>query len=109
MLMVSTDSFFIRKADFDSWTIAFVFGAASTISLGLLFAATSDESPRAAFRRSPRALLTIAALASVSQIAFTAAVIRARAAGRPATAGSQHEYQSCKDNPSYFFHLLTSR
>jgi drug/metabolite transporter (DMT)-like permease len=74
MLMVSTDSFFIRKADFDSWTIAFVFGATSTITLGLLFRLTSGESARAAFRRAPRPLLTVAALASVSQIAFTAAV-----------------------------------
>jgi drug/metabolite transporter (DMT)-like permease len=74
MLLVSTDSFFIRKADFDSWTIAFYFGTFSTISLGLMYRFTADESPRAAFRRAPLPLLTVAALASTSQIAFTAAV-----------------------------------
>lgn len=74
MTLVSTDSFFIRKADFDSWTIAFYFGAFSTVALGLLYGFTSDESPLAAFRRAPRPLLTVAALAGLSQIAFTAAV-----------------------------------
>jgi len=74
MLLVSTDSFFIRAADFDAWTIAFVFGVASTISLGTLYLVTSDESPVAAFRRAPRPLILVALLASVSQIAFTAAV-----------------------------------
>ncbi len=72
--MVSTDSFFIRQADFDSWTIAFVFGVASTVVLSLVYAFTAPESAVSAFRRAPRPLLTVAALASVSQICFTAAV-----------------------------------
>jgi drug/metabolite transporter (DMT)-like permease len=74
MLLVSTDSYFIREADFDSWTIAFFFGLYSAIALSALYRFRADESPRDAFRRAPRPLLTVAALASTSQIAFTAAV-----------------------------------
>lgn len=77
MLLVSTDSFFIRRADFDAWTIAFVFGVASTITLSIAFAVTSRRSatsPAAALRRAPAALAGVVALSSATQIAFTAAV-----------------------------------
>ena len=53
MLLVSTDSLFIRTADFDAWTIAFVFGVASTITLAIVYRFTADESPAAAIRRAP--------------------------------------------------------
>lgn len=74
MLMVSTDSAFIRAADFDAWTIAFVFGAGSAISLSVVFALTSQESAAAALRRAPATIALLAVLAALSQIAFTAAV-----------------------------------
>lgn len=74
MLMVSTDSFFIRQADFDVWTIAFVFGIASTFSLLIVALLTSREPIHRAARRAPAALIGIALLASSSQIAFTGAV-----------------------------------
>lgn len=74
MLLVSTDSFFIRKADFDAWTISFVFGVASTIALGTYFIATTRESPRAALRREPWSLAGLAILSSATQISFVGAV-----------------------------------
>ena len=74
MLMVSTDSLFIRAADFDAWTIAFVFGVASTISLLSVAAVTTREPLMRSMRREPVALVLVALLASTSQLAFTGAV-----------------------------------
>lgn len=72
--MVSTDSAFIRAADFDAWTIAFVFGVGSAISLSIVFAVTSQESAATAFRTAPATISVLALFAALSQIAFTAAV-----------------------------------
>lgn len=72
--MVSTDSAFIRAADFDAWTIAFVFGVGSAISLSIVFAFTSQESAATAFRTAPATISVLALFAALSQIAFTAAV-----------------------------------
>lgn len=74
MLMVSTDSFFIRQADFDSWTIAFVFGVASTIALSAVYRVTSSEPPTAAFRRAPLPFTGVVLLSAGTQLSFTAAV-----------------------------------
>jgi drug/metabolite transporter (DMT)-like permease len=74
MLMVSTDSFFIRKADFDSWTIAFLFGVSSTIALSVVYRFTADESPARAFRHAPLPTAGVVALSACTQIAFTGAV-----------------------------------
>jgi drug/metabolite transporter (DMT)-like permease len=74
MLMVSTDSLFIRAADFDAWTIAFVFGLSSTVALLVVAAFTTAEPLRVAARRTPLPLAAVAVTASVSQIAFTGAV-----------------------------------
>lgn len=74
MLLVSTDSLFIRLADFDAWTIACLFGIGSTISLGTVYAVTDHESPVAALRRATLPLLIVAALSGAMQIAFTLAV-----------------------------------
>ena len=74
MLLVSTDSLFIRAADFDSWTIACLFGIASTISLGLVHLRSATESPLAIARRAPGPLAAVAGLGAISQIAFTTAV-----------------------------------
>lgn len=72
--MVSTDSLFIRAADFDAWTIAFVFGVTSTVSLLTVAASTTREPLGAAVRRAPAPLVAVALLASASQLAFTGAV-----------------------------------
>ena len=74
MLLVSTDSFFVRTADFDAWTISFVFGIASTISLGTYFLATTDESLARAMRREPWTLAGLALLSAFTQIAYVGAV-----------------------------------
>lgn len=74
MLLVSTDSFFIRKADFDAWTISFVFGAASAVALTLYFLATSRESAVVTIRREPWALAGLVILSSTTQISFVGAV-----------------------------------
>jgi drug/metabolite transporter (DMT)-like permease len=74
MLMVSTDSFFIRQADFDSWTIAFVFGTTSAIALAIVWRARATEPASASLRRAPLPLLGAAALSAATQICFTAAV-----------------------------------
>lgn len=74
MLLVSTDSFFIRRADFDSWTVAFVFGIASTVALSIAFGFTSREPARAAFARCPVPIVGVAVLSAATQICFTAAV-----------------------------------
>jgi drug/metabolite transporter (DMT)-like permease len=74
MLLVSTDSFFIRKADFDAWTISFVFGAASAIALFAFFLATAGESARVVIRREPWSLTGIVVLSSATQISFVGAV-----------------------------------
>lgn len=74
MLMVSTDSLFIRAADFDAWTIAFIFGLASTVALLVVAAITTTEPLQVAARRAPLPLAVVALTASISQIAFTGAV-----------------------------------
>ena len=74
MLMVSTDSLFIRAADFDVWTIAFVFGVSSTVSLMAVAVATSPNPVGTVAREAPVPLLLVAVLASTSQLAFTGAV-----------------------------------
>lgn len=74
MLLVSTDSFFVRTADFDAWTISFVFGIASTVSLGTYFLATTAEPPTQAIRREPWTLAGLALLSAFTQIAYVGAV-----------------------------------
>lgn len=74
MLLVSTDSFFIRMADFDAWTVSFVFGVASTIALGTYFLVTTREPAVSVVRREPWTLAGLAALSSCTQLAFVGAV-----------------------------------
>ena len=74
MLLVSTDSFFIRTADFDSWTISFVFACSSTVALGVFFLIRTKEPLHRALRREPWSLAGLALLSSATQISFVAAV-----------------------------------
>ncbi len=76
MLLVSTDSFFIRLADADGWSINFwVASLGFIVQLGLnrLFGSTS---PIEALRNDPKPMLGIASLAAVSQIAFIIALTK---------------------------------
>jgi len=74
MLLVSTDSFFIRLADFDSWTISFLFACSSTLALGAYFLVRTKEPLHRAFRREPWSLAGLALLSSATQISFVTAV-----------------------------------
>lgn len=74
MLLVSTDSFFIRQAEFDAWTISFVFGVASSIALGVYFLTTTAEPLHVAIRRQPWSLAGLVVLSSATQISFVGAV-----------------------------------
>ena len=76
MLLVSTDSFFVRLADIDGWTIAFLVSALSLpLQLGLQRAFDGGR-PIARFRESPRGLLTVGVLSGISQVCFVTAVTR---------------------------------
>ncbi|MDW3216429.1 MAG: DMT family transporter [Ilumatobacteraceae bacterium] len=74
MLLVSTDSFFVRRADFDSWTISFLFACASTVALGAYFLVSTREPIRRTLGREPWSLAGLALLSSATQIAFVAAI-----------------------------------
>lgn len=74
MLLVSTDSYFIRRADFDAWTIAFVFAVASTVSLGLFFTIRSEASAAALVRAEPLPFAGIVVLSALTQLTFVGAV-----------------------------------
>lgn len=76
MLLVSTDSFFIRWSEEDTWTINFwvsVFSLALYIGIAV---ATREPHPVAAYRAAGWPLLAAAVGASLSQLAFITAVTR---------------------------------
>lgn len=76
MLLVSTDSFFIRLAETDGWTIAFLVTALS-LPLQLILQRFLDGGrPVEKFRAYPRGLLTVGVLSGISQICFVTAVTR---------------------------------
>ncbi|MEM9202695.1 MAG: DMT family transporter [Actinomycetota bacterium] len=76
MLLVSTDSFFVRLADVDGWTMAFL---VSVLSLPLQLALqrfVEGGDPVARLRASPRGLATVGVLSGISQVCFVLAVTR---------------------------------
>lgn len=76
MLLVSTDSFFIRLADTDGWTIAFLVTVVS-LPLQLILQRLLDGGrPVEKFRAYPRGLLTVGVLSGISQVCFVTAVTR---------------------------------
>ena len=76
MLLVSTDSFFVRLADADGWSISFLVAAcAIPVQLGLN-AVFGTSGVREAVAAAPKDMLGIAALASVSQTAFIIAITK---------------------------------
>ncbi len=76
MLLVSTDSFFVRLADVDGWSIAFLVAlCAVPVQFGL-HALVGDGSVRDATKVAPKAMVGIASLAAVSQVAFVLAVTK---------------------------------
>ncbi|MEM9468408.1 MAG: DMT family transporter [Actinomycetota bacterium] len=76
MLLVSTDSFFVRLADVDGWTIAFLISALSLPLQLVLQRLLDGGNPIARFRESPRGLATVGVLSGISQVCFVTAVTR---------------------------------
>jgi len=74
MLLVSTDSFFVRWSEEDSWTINFWVSVFSLVFYGGLGLATREPSPRAAFRAAGWPLFGVAIGAMLSQMMFIAAL-----------------------------------
>ena len=76
MLLVSTDSFFVRLADVDGWTIAFLVSILSFPLQLILQRFLDGGQPLARFRASPRGLMTVGLLSGISQVCFVTAVTR---------------------------------
>ena len=74
MLLVSTDSFFIRWSEEDSWTINFWVALFSLLLFLGIGRVTREPGPVAAFRISGFPLLAVAVGATLSQLAFVTAV-----------------------------------
>lgn len=78
MLLVSTDSLWVRLAEADAWDVAFLVGAFS-LPVQLALSLRFDQSgPVRAYREWSRPLLLVAALAATSQITFITALTRTR-------------------------------
>ena len=76
MLLVSTDSFFVRLSETDGWTMAFLVASLSLpLQLGLQRVFDGGR-PVARFWESPRGLVTVGVLSGISQVCFITAVTR---------------------------------
>ena len=62
MLLVSTDSYFVRLADTDPWTIAFLVSACSLVLHLVLQRSIEGGAPVERFRAFPRGLATVGLL-----------------------------------------------
>lgn len=80
MLLVSTDSYFVRLSELDGWDVAFLVGLMSFPVQVLLQRVFEGGSPVELFRRNPRPLLAVGLLSGVSQITFVTAVTRTNVA-----------------------------
>ena len=76
MLLVSTDSYFVRLADTDPWTIAFLVSACSLVLHLVLQQGIEGGEPVARFRAFPRGLATVGLLSGCSQLFFISALTR---------------------------------
>ncbi|NDH11374.1 MAG: hypothetical protein EBY44_06530, partial [Actinobacteria bacterium] len=68
MLLVSTDSYFVRLADIDGWTMAFLVSVVSLPVQLALQRVVEGGDVVGAFRASPRGLATVGILSGVSQV-----------------------------------------
>lgn len=75
-LLVSTDSFFVRLADTDGWTMVFLVSMLSFPLQLALQRILDGGHPVARFRESPQGLLTVGVLSGISQVCFVLAVTR---------------------------------
>ena len=76
MLLVSTDSYFVRLADIDGWSMAFMVSCLSLPLQLVLQRVVEGGDVIGKFRDSPRGLATVGLLSGVSQICFIIAITR---------------------------------
>ena len=76
MLLVSTDSYFIRLSKLDGWDMAFLAACASLPVYLLLQRVVEGGQPVAAFRQFRRGLLIVGTLSGISQVSFVLAVTK---------------------------------
>jgi drug/metabolite transporter (DMT)-like permease len=74
MLLVSTDSYFVRLADTDPWTVALVVSAFSLLVQLTLQRCIEGGRPVERFRAFPKGLLAVAVLSACSQLLFIGAL-----------------------------------
>ena len=80
MLLVSTDSLFVRMADTDPWTIAFVVSALSLVVQLILQRRVEGGRPVDHFRAFPKSLLVVGLLSACSQLLFIGSLTQTRVA-----------------------------
>ena len=76
MLLVSTDSYFVRLADTDPWTIASLVSAFSLVLHLVLQRSIEGGAPVERFRAFPRGLATVGILSGCSPLFFIGALTR---------------------------------
>lgn len=74
MLLVSTDSYFVRLADTDPWTIAFVVSGCSLVVQLTLQQVVEGGRPVERFRAFPKGLFAVGLLSGCSQLFFIGAL-----------------------------------
>ncbi len=76
MLVVSTDSFFVRWSDAEVWDLVFWVSLISLVTYFVTGSRTESMNPLRSWRRFPIPLTAIAVLATVSQVSYITAVTR---------------------------------
>ncbi|MDG1409744.1 MAG: DMT family transporter [Acidimicrobiales bacterium] len=76
MLLVSTDSYFIRLSELNGWNVAFLVGCLSLPVQLVAQRVVDGGKPLAAFRQYRSGLLIVGVLSGVSQISFITAVTK---------------------------------
>ena len=76
MLVVSTDSFFVRWSRAEVWDLVFVFSLASIVTYAVVGSRSESMNPIRSWRRFPIPLTAIALLSAVSQVSYITAVTR---------------------------------
>lgn len=76
MLLISTDSLWVRLSEAGSWDMAFLVALLSLPIFLALNRAFESSGPRHSFRAASRPLLAVAALSAISHISFITAITR---------------------------------
>ena len=76
MLLVSTDSYFIRLSELNGWNVAFLVGCLTLPVQVVVQRVVEGGKPLKAFRQHRRALLVAGTLSAISQMSFISAVTK---------------------------------